>query len=272
VRRIRPSNAIILAALFAGSAVLLAGQTPVESAWAGQPVVVDGLRQDWEGVPLTDWKKGAVSYAFRNDGESLYVLLVIQDPRYRSSIEATGVTLRFGVPGDKTGDHGILFKKLRLDPESYVAYLEKRGPVSEEDRAEIRRKAGFYLFHHQILDRKGNPVEAAGGAAGRPAVFKSAVEGQVLVHEFSVPLRRASDLAAGAGAEPGGALSVGFAWGGETEEQRKAAAKRLREQANFTNEEADKDVNPAIVPSAGSGPIPKKYSFRTSVKLAAPAR
>jgi hypothetical protein len=52
------------AALILGSALAAgAGQAGASSAWADQPVTIDGLKQDWEGVPLTDWKKDAVSYA-----------------------------------------------------------------------------------------------------------------------------------------------------------------------------------------------------------------
>ena len=257
------------AALILGSALAAGtGQAGVSSVWTDQPVAIDGLKQDWEGIPLTDWKKDAVSYAFRNDGESLYILLVIRDPKYRSSIEGTGVTLYLDAKGAKARDYGILFKRLRLGPEEYIAHLEKRGTLSEEDRAGIRRKAGFYLFHHQVLDRKGKPVEALNGALSRPAVFKYASEGPAVIYEFSVPLARGSDLAAGAGVEPGGALLIGFTWGGETEEIRKAAAKRLREQANVANEELEEGEKPIIGP-VSSGPAPKKYSFWTSVKLAA---
>ena len=205
-----------------------AGQAGVSSAWAGQPVAIDGLSQDWAGLPLTDWKKDAVSYAFRNDGESLYALLVIRDAKYRSSIEGTGVTLYLDAKGAKSKAYGILFKRLRLGPEEYIAHLERLGPVSEDDKAGIRRKAGFYLFHHQVLDRKGKPVAEVSEALSRPAVFKFASEGPAAVYEFSVPLARGSDLAAGLGAAPGASVAVGFEWGGQTEEMKRAAAKRLR--------------------------------------------
>ena len=258
------SAALILGSAFAATA----GQSAVESAWASQPVTVDGLRGDWQGTPLTDWKKDAVSFAFRNDGETLYVLLVIQEPKYRSSIEGTGVALYFDAKGTKAKTYGVLFKKVRLDPEGYIAHLEKQGPVSDDEKARIRTKAGFYLFQHQVLDRKGKAVEAAGGSPARPAVFKYAPDGKAVAYEFSVPLVRGSDLAAGVGAEPGAVLAVGFEWGGQTEEMKKAAAKRLREQANFANEEADRG-DPDIIGSVKSGPSPKKYQFWTTIKLAA---
>jgi hypothetical protein len=256
------------AALVLGSAVAAgAGQAAVSSAWTDTAVVIDGLSKDWQGVPLTDWKKDGVSYALRNDGETLYALLVIKDPKFRSTIEATGVTLYFNAKGAKSKDYGILFRKVRLDPEAYIAHLEKQGPVSEEDKAEIRKKAGFYLYHHQVLDHKGKPVEAVSEALARPAVFKYAPDGPAVVYEFSIPLLRGSDLAAGVGAGPGSPVAVGFEWGGQTEEMKKAAAKRQREQANFANEDAD-GGDPQIVRSTGTGPTPKKYSFWTSVALA----
>lgn len=266
------------AALFLGPALAAAAQqAALPSAWADEPPVIDGQKPDWEGVPLADGKKDAVSYAFRNDGDSLYVLLVIKDPKYRSTIEGTGVTLYLDATGAKGKAYGILFKRLRLGPEEYIAHLEKRGPLSEDDKAGIRRKAGFYLFHHQVLDRKGKPVEAANGAGSRPAVFKYAADGPALVYEFSVPLARAADSAAGVGAAPGAAVAVGFAWGGETEEMRKAAARRLREGAHTANEEVGGGLGGQSLESGprGAGPVakkpasPKRYAFWTTVKLAA---
>jgi hypothetical protein len=268
------------AALILGSASASgAGQSVVASVWTGQPVAVDGQRTDWQGAVLTEWKKDAVSFAFRNDGEMLYVLLVIQDPKYKSTIEQTGVTLYFNAPGAKAKDYGILFKRLRLNPEEYIAHLEKQGPVSDEDKAGIRQKAGFYLFHHQVLDRKGRPVPAAGEASARPAVFKYAPEGPAVAYEFSVPLVRGSDLVAGVASGPGGGpIAVGFEWGGETEEMRKAAAKRLREGANIANEQVGAGMSGtgssgpgggrSGMPSGKSGPGLKKYAFWATVKLA----
>jgi hypothetical protein len=259
------------AALILGSALAAgAGQSVVASVWTDQPVAVDGLKSDWQGIALTEWKKNAVSYAFRNDGETLYVLLVIQDPKYKSTIEQTGVTLYFDAQGAKAKDYGVLFKRLRLNPEEYIAHLEKQGPVSDEDKAGIRQKAGFYLFHHQVLDRKGKPVQAVSEASARPAVFKYAPDGQAVAYEFSVPLLRGSDLVAGVAPGTGGSIGVGFEWGGQTEEMKKAAAKRLREGANFANEDADRG-DPDIIGSVKSGPTPKKFSFWTTVKLAAGA-
>jgi hypothetical protein len=277
MRRTRLRAFVAFAALILGSALAAgAGQAGVASVWTDLPGAVDGLRSDWQGVPLTDWKKDAVSFAFRNDGETLYVLLVIQDAKYRSTIEATGVTLYFNAKGAKTKDYGILFKRLRLNPEEYIAHLEKQGPVSDEDKAGIRRKAGFYLFHHQVLDRKGKPAPAVSEASARPAVFKYAPDGQAVVYEFSVPLVRGSDLAAGIAPAPCDTIAVGFEWGGETEEMRKAAAKRLREGANTANEQIgggmggqSLDSGPrGAGPAAKKPPSPKKYSIWTSLMLA----
>jgi hypothetical protein len=268
------------AALILGSALAVgAGQSVVTSVWTDQPVAVDGLKSDWQGIALTEWKKNAVSYAFRNDGETLYVLLVIQDPKYKSTIEQTGVTLYFDAQGAKAKDYGVLFKRLRLNPEEYIAHLEKQGPVSDEDKAGIRQKAGFYLFHHQVLDRKGKPVPAVSEASARPAVFKYAPDGQAVAYEFSVPLLRGSDLVAGVAPGTGGSIEVGFEWGGETAEMRAAAAKRLREGANTANEQVggglggqSLDSGPrGAGPAAKKPPSPKKYAFWTTVKLAAGA-
>jgi len=269
------------AALILGSAAVAAAQQGgVASAWTTEPPVIDGLTKDWEGVPLVDGKANAVSYAFRNDGQSLYILLVIRDPKFRSTIEGTGVKLYIDAKGGNSKDYAILFKKQRLGPEQYIAYLEKRGPVSEDDRAAIRQKAGFYLYHHEVLDRKGKPVAEASQAAVHPAVFKYASEGPVVAYEFSVPLARGSELASGVGAAAGASVGIGFEWGGETEEMRKAAAKRLREGASTANEQIGGGMAGTEsfgsgggggrgMPGRSGGPSPKKYSFWATVKLAA---
>lgn len=246
-----------------------AGQEIVPSAWADRPVAIDGSKAEWQGVPLTEWKKGAVACAFRNDGETLFVLFVIQDPKFRSSIETSGITLHFGAGAANAKDYGIRFKKMSVTPDEYIAVLERQGPVPEEQKAGLRSKAGFLLYHHQVLDRKGRPVEPAREPTVRPAVFKYAPEtGGAVVYEFAIPLVRESGAAAGVGAGPGQTVAIGFVWGGETEAMRKAAAKRLREQANFANEELEGGEKP-IIGSVGSGPAPKKYDFWTVVKLAA---
>ncbi|HSA95502.1 MAG TPA: hypothetical protein VLJ16_05595 [Acidobacteriota bacterium] len=279
MKRMRLGFFAASAALILGSAAVAAAaqQSAVASAWAAEPPVVDGLTKDWEGVPLVDGKANAVSYAFRNDGGTLYILLVIRDPKYKSTIEGTGVRLTIDAKGGKAKDYSILFKKQRLDPEQYIAHLEKQGPVSEDDKAALRRKAGFFLYHHQVLDQKGKPVQELSEAVARPAVFKYASEGPVVAYEFSVPLARVSALASGVGAGPGSSIGIGFEWGGETEEMRKAAAKRLREGANTANEQigggmagTSLDTGPrGAGPAAKRMPTPKKYSFWATVKLAA---
>jgi hypothetical protein len=243
------------------------GEEVVQSAWADQPVVIDGSRTDWKATPVAGWNKDAAACAFRNDGETLYVLFMIKDPKYRSSIEENGITLYFSARGAKVKDYGIRFQRMRLTPEDYIAVLERQGPVPEEQKAELRSKAGFILFHHQVLDRKGRPVEPSPGTPARPAVFKYSPDERAVVYEFAIPLIRESDVAAGVGAGPGQTVAVGFAWGGATEQMRKAAAKRQREQANFANEDTDRGGRP-IIGSLSSGPAPKKYDFWKSLRLA----
>jgi hypothetical protein len=205
---------------------------------------------------LTEWKKDAVSFAFRNDGETLYALLVIQDPKYRSSIEATGVTLYFDATGAKAKDYGILFKRLRLNPEEYIAHLEKQGPVSDEDKAGIRQKAGFYLFHHQVLDRKGKPVPAVSEASARPAVFKYAPDGPAVAYEFSLPLLRGSDLAAGVARRA--LVAVGFE-GAARPRMRKAAANGSG-RANTANGRSAGAARQGFEQAQRGGPTPRSQA------------
>ena len=66
-----------------------------QSHWVSSPVRIDGSTNDWAENDLAGEKKVKVDYAFKNDAENLYVLFMFRDPKYLSSISATGLTIWF---------------------------------------------------------------------------------------------------------------------------------------------------------------------------------
>ena len=67
----------------------------IASNWVVFPLTIDGSYDEWGDDALNFEKKVGVNYAFRNDAENLFILFIFKDPKYLSSISATGMTLWF---------------------------------------------------------------------------------------------------------------------------------------------------------------------------------
>jgi hypothetical protein len=193
---------------------------PVLSSWMAALPAIDGSDAEWSGVTQIDAEDGNIGLAFANDAKNLYILMVIRNPQVKSSIEQTGVTLYFNAQGKKKKDYGILFNKIMIKPDEYIALVEKQGPLTEEQKAQIRSKPGYYLYHHEVLEKvKGDFAQPEGLV--QPAVYKYAAKGSQLFYEFLVPLARANPNLAGVGVEPGRPVMVGIEYGGMTDEMRR---------------------------------------------------
>ncbi len=257
---------IVLALAVLGAPSWPAKDEAVASVWAAAPVKVDGAADDWAGAALSTWKKGSVDFAFRNDAGSLYVLLVFKDPKYRSNMETTGITLYVNTEGKERKDYAILFQKKKVTADQAIALLEKQAPLTEEQKAQYRANPQYNIYHHEVLSKKAEPGAAAAGSL-KPAVFKYAAQGQAFVYEFAIPMERPQEAAAGLASAPGSTVTLGFEWGGPTDAQRKAAA-RAAGGAGIANETMD---GRGGIEAMGSeqGRLPAKYVFWTPVKLAA---
>ena len=237
-----------------------------ESVWTSQPPKIDGAALEWEGAALAEWENEGVQYAFCNDAQNLYVLFIIKDSKLRSTIEEVGITLYVDAEGNKKKDYGIHFQKKRITAEESIALLEKEGAVSEDQKAQIRSKPFYNYYASEVVTKKTGLSPVPPGVW--PAMFKYASQQKSLVYEFTVPLNRIQDNAAGIGAQPGATVTIGFEWGGPTEEQRKAIAKARGERSNIANE---KDLGRSTDITAGARGIdrlPPKHSFWSTVRLA----
>jgi len=237
-----------------------------ESVWTNQPPKLDGAANEWEGAALAEWEKGGIQYAFGNDAQKLYVLFIIKDSKLRSTIEDVGITLYIDTEGNKNKNYGIHFLRKRITAEEFIALLEKDSAVSEDQKAQIRSKPFYNYYASEVVTKKTGLSPVPPGVL--PAMFKYASQQKSLVYEFAVPLNRVQDNAAGIGAQPGAAVTIGFEWGGPTEEQRKAIAKARGEQSNISNE-TDLGRSTDITAGArGIDRLPPKHSFWSTVRLA----
>lgn len=226
------------------------------------PVNIDGSPQDWAEVePYLD-KKVKTECAFRNDGETLFILFVLKDRKYLSSIQSSGLTIWFNTEGKKKKNYGINFLQKMVSAEDYVAYLEKQqGPLSEADKNKILANPSYIFYQADVQNKKKkNTTQPAEEGEVKEAFFRTKRQGRGLGYEFAIPLQRLSKSAPGVGAEPGDVVKVGFEWGGMTEEYRTRQLKRTAKSESRFGQ--SKEV------TARSVRNPPKYTRWVDVQLA----
>ncbi len=254
----------------------------ISSQWAASPPKLDGLSEDWLAEKMNIEKSVSVDYAFCNDSQNLYILLIFKDPKFLSSIDATGLTIYANTMVKKNKDFGVRFLKKVVTPDELIAMMEAKGTtLAEERKQEIRRNKQFVLYEADVINKKGEVVAAADAPEDvEPPAFRSMRQGKFVVYEFRIPMVARNLHPAGVGAKPGQTLKVGFEWGGMTKEMREAMAAQLgaegvraramdsgwgetgREEVEGT---AMGDSSPSL---ARMRKGPKKYSFWVDVKLA----
>ncbi len=251
----------------------------VESKWAAQPPTIDGLDDDWKEIVLTSEKKVKVDYAIRNNAQNLYVLFVFKDPKYLSTINATGFTLYFNTEGKKKKDHAFHFIRKQVGPDELIAYLERRGEaLTEEQRQAIYAKPAFIVYMAERVEKKGKEISKATQSPGtlKPG-FKISRKDKEIIYEFRVPLAKSEISPLGIGAEPGHTVKIGFEWGGITDKMRKAMGAKARAESGrgIDRESRSGSVivsgrgqSSAPKPGKSSRGTPKKHSFWIDVKLA----
>jgi hypothetical protein len=255
-----------MAILLAGAA--LAADKPLLSTWTPVAPTIDGSDSDWGNTSFVDAEDGAIGLAFANDAKNLYVLMVIRNPQYKSSIEQTGVTMYFNAEGKKKTGYGIHFNKIMVKPDEYIAMVEKQYPLTDEQKAQIRSKPGYYLYHHEVIGKKKTDAAAPEGPV-QPAVYKYAAKGGMMIYEFLVPLVRAAEDLAGVGVQPGQTFMIGLEYGGMTDEMRKQR-NRQTGSAGIANEQvATGRIGGGRIVESGGSSTPKKYTMWSLVQLAA---
>lgn len=198
----------------------------ITSNWVTSLLTIDGSNEDWESEALNFEKKVDVDFAFRNDAESLYILFIFKDPKYLSSINATGMTIWFNLEGKKKKKYGLSFVKKQVSADAFISILEKqKGTLSEEEKNNIRANPQYFLHNIKVVGKEGKSLsQQADSEEANAAIFREMKQEQTVMYEFAVPLKRMTGQAQGIGTEPGKIVKVGFEWGGLTDEMKKARA------------------------------------------------
>lgn len=249
----------------------------VQSKWTTQPIIVDGLDDDWEGDEMISEKKVQVGFAVRNDAQNMYVLFVFNDLKYMSNINATGITLYYNTEGKKKKNHAFHFIKKKVTGEELIAYLKKRGEVLSEKQMQSIEPTNTYSVY--MTERVGKKDKKISIMVPIPAVlnpgFKINRKGDAFVYEFKIPLIKSEISPRGMDIKPGQNIKIGFEWGGMTEE----LMKRLRAQSGRSGGDVSTESRAGSVidsrrggatgaPESTSGRMPKKHSFWVDINLA----
>jgi hypothetical protein len=248
----------------------------VQSKWTTQPLTVDGLDDEWKGDEKAFENKVQVDFAVRNDAQNMYVLFIFKDPKFLSTINATGITLYYNAEGKKKKDHAFHFIKKKVTGEELLAYLKKRGEVLSEQQMQSIVPTNTYNVY--MTERTGKKDKEISITEPIPADlnpgFKIKKKGDGFIYEFRVPLIKSEISPRGMGIEPGQSLKIGFEWGGMTE----ALMKRLRAQSSGGGDISTESRPGSVIdssrggatgaPRSASGKMPKKYAFWVDVKLA----
>jgi hypothetical protein len=252
---------------------------PVDSQWAAAPASIDGMNTEWGNIPMNQYKKTKVEYAFMNGQDNLFILFIFKDPKYLSSINWTGLTVWLNDEGKKKKDLGIRFVRKEITADDYIAILEKQAgqQMPEERKNQIRQNKNYVLFDQELINKKAeNYDEDAEKPKFQDAAFRLGQTEKGIIFEFSISYLKLAELGVGFGAEPGDMIRVGFEWGGATKEMKEAIASRMAAQNTRARPEgATGGLESERRVSSGSGSLeamrrsmPKKYNFWVEVKLA----
>jgi hypothetical protein len=206
---------------------------PVNSQWTATPASIDGMNTEWGKVPMNQFKKAKVEYAFMNSQDDLFLLFIFKDPKFLSSIDWTGLTVWINPQGENNKDLGINFIRKMISADEYIAILEKQvGQEMPEDRKkQIRQNKAYYLFDQLLINKKAADYDKdAKLPKFKGAAFRNNVLQKAVLYECAISLSKLAEISPEIGAEPGKALSLNFEWGGATKEYREALASGLAQQ------------------------------------------
>jgi hypothetical protein len=269
------SAGLVLAAL--APAFSTPEKTPAASQWASPAPVLDGRDEDWQPGGFSSERSVRVDYAFKNDGRNLYILLVFKDPKFLSSIDATGIRIFWGRDVSAGNAAGVLFVRKTVTAEEFISILESRAsPLSEKEKEVLRINPRHSIFDAYAVDSRGKTIPPPDSRSDLdPPEFRAGKRNKATIYEFRVPLPRAGAQQAGTGAGPGETVRVSFEWGGASKDLLNAktswATPATISSGGLHDENGETPAQQFLNSfdrMSGPSSSVKKYSFQAVVRLA----
>lgn len=170
---------------------------------AVQEMKIDGKTEDWLGA-LSIIEDGAVSVGFRNDRESLYVCLMVEEEFLQAQILRRGLTLWLDPRGGTAKALGIRYPLGMPRGERLEERGEEPGPPASEGFPE---EAMSEL--EIIRSEKEAPQKMEIGKVPGIEIIAVPTRG-LLVYELKIPLLQTESQLIAVGAQPGQTIGIGF--------------------------------------------------------------
>ena len=249
-----------------------------ESVWTGTPLQVDGAAADWAPESLSLWKDLNISFGFKHDANFLYLVAIFNDPKFISSLDQTGMYFWVNAEGKDKKIHGFHLYQKVVTADQLIAQMEANGQIlTEEKKAEFKKKPKYRLFACDVVNKKGDPVPHPGTSSG---TYRYVPAKTGATFEAVVPLALLNDPAATAKIDPAKPFKFGFEWGGMTEAMKKQRAAQLGDQGvQARSGESDLGSQLSSGYEGGGGDMsgggslsamrrgPKQYSFWVNLKF-----
>ena len=254
--------------IFIGLLVLPLGASKnkiVASRWTAAPVAVDGQTSEWAPEEIVAEESVGAKIAVRNDAEYLYVMLSLDDPKFQSTAEQTGITFWIN-PAMKTKKvHGIKFYRKMMTSDELIQYLKNRGQeLSAEKEAELKAKPQYLHFACDPVNKKGEIVPRP--SQSETATYRLSRVQQAMIHEFIIPLSLLDDLEHELKVDPAKPFKFGVEWGGVTEEMKRMRRAQFEGQTDMSGEWQGEYSTEDYLAARQSGP--QVYSFWVDLQLA----
>lgn len=254
---------------------LLAQVPAVHSNEASPTVKIDGQTDDWSASKRVLDAKSGTEVAFQNDGQDLYILLILKKPKARESLESTGMTVLARVGGTRTAK-GVLFLKRKVPAETYIRWQESQGAImTDTEKVKIRDAVQHDLCLAFAVLSTGSiygPLRRLPGSD--PPESGVSEEASRTIYELKIPLSLPDLVPGGLGASPGDNVRISFKWGGAT---RKMLSPKSTREATPLERKSDVSgsggtwaqeflytFDSLSSPTTGT----KKFSFAVDVRLA----
>jgi len=208
---------VLAAALCAPLSLPLHGQSAAAQVLAApRAIVIDGQSADWPSPNLVRDAKSGAAFAFLNDGRDLYILMIIDRPETRESLESSGLSVLARV-GRSKSSRGVLFLTRPVPAETYIRWHESQGVyLTAEEKAKLRDLPE----HDLLLTFAIGPTGSVYGPLRRlrdsepPGFGALELDGRA-TYELRIPLASPDLVPGGLGARPGDPVRVTFEWGGK---------------------------------------------------------
>lgn len=244
-----------------------------QSQWQTKPLSITGDLTQWQGSPVAQMKKLQIDYRFVNNNHYLYGLLTLNDMKFFSSMNQTGLTVWINQGDKKKKKFGINFLRGRVDAETFIKLMEKQhGPMPDDKKAQVRQKRSYTINQYKIIKKGDQEIFRLNTQAPVYALFHMQLSRNNATIEFRIPLEAGPTTPVAIGARPGDQVTLGFSWGGLTDQMRKEMMRRRAEAGSRTSGGRPTGLTSERRVSSGyDAPFrrPKKYIFWTAVNLAA---